>query len=114
MTQKMHVVNLEGGGDISLFLVTPEAFNWANEVSPDEVEVPTEVIESLRPFAIDLDQFVEMATSELTISTGSGDNDAFLRLSMMCPNFETISQLFEKVKEQDFTLLPEQFDGYIY
>lgn len=115
MSEKLYLLNLNGGGDTHIILVTEAVWDWiCSPYISSQEKVPEAVLLEAKRHespAFD-DEFCNPDEDGLYyVSMGSYENDR----AMGAPghSFWTMKEAFEFIKDNDIEII-EEFDGYLY
>lgn len=109
------ICTLSGQGDVDVFLVSPEALSWCENVQPGNRPIPPEVRQSLEPFIRPNDEdALEALNDEVDITSGSAENDAMIHLSCIVQGFSNQRAAVAFAKKNGFELAEEEYEGCIY
>jgi hypothetical protein len=106
---------LAGGGDIDMFILPEDVYDWMRTVKPGEYQLPENVITALIPFRGE--DFNEDAWNEVReehhASFGSCENDVAMTLACLVHSYPTIREAFATIDTNQW-LLVDEYHGCIY
>lgn len=106
---------LTGQGDKNIFLAPRSALEWCNGVRPGQCPLPEQVKQDLVPFLGQYAAEVAQADGDVLEATpGSASNDAALFLAGRCRIFDSVRKALAYANEQGWTVIDDEYDGYIY
>lgn len=108
------ICTLQGQGDRSIFLISPQALEWCERIKPGTCSIPSEIRASLAEFLEDSDDAREALDGELDITRGSAENDAMLHLSCCVRQFDTQREALAFAGERGLEVVAQEYDGCIY
>lgn len=104
---------LSGQGDTDVFLASPEALDWCENVNPGDTTITDVAWNSLAPFLRDGASRQDIKDG-LYITSGSADNDAAMFLASVCRSFDRQRDALAAAAEQGWEIAVEEYEGCLY
>lgn len=105
---------LAGGGDVHRFFIPLAAHEWVLSVLPGNYRIPPRIIEDLRPFASDKEDFNKWSDSEFYAGRLNTTNDVALTLAKVLHNYESARAQAQDVVLNDWIVSEQDYVGLIY
>lgn len=114
MKQVVVAFTLSGNGDVIKFFVPREAYDWMLTVKPGGYQVPDDLVEILRPFADNEEDFNNIIQGENDATTGSYENDIALFFASFCYQYESERAMTQDAVMHDWEVSEIHYEGVIY